>query len=67
MCYTSRLLGACLIFCGAAALFTATAAAEDYFRGKTINMFVAGSPGDGYDGYGRLLAAHSRQSVDRRP
>lgn len=44
-----------------------TAAADDYFKGKTINMYVAGDAGDGYDVYGRLLAIHYPRHIPGNP
>jgi tripartite-type tricarboxylate transporter receptor subunit TctC len=34
------------------------AAAEDYFKGKSIRIIVGTPPGGGYDAYGRLVARH---------
>jgi tripartite-type tricarboxylate transporter receptor subunit TctC len=45
----------------AAALVGAAAAAPaetDFFKGKTVTLYVGGAPGGGYDLYARLLARH---------
>ncbi len=44
---------------GAIALWSAGAradAVEDFYKGRTITVYVASGPGGGYDAYGRLLA-----------
>jgi tripartite-type tricarboxylate transporter receptor subunit TctC len=46
-----------------AALVVATGAAradavEDFYKGRTISVYIASGPGGGYDAYGRLLAQY---------
>lgn len=33
-------------------------AVEDFYRGRTITVYIASGPGGGYDAYGRLLAQY---------
>jgi tripartite-type tricarboxylate transporter receptor subunit TctC len=42
-------------------------AAEQFFRGKTINLAVGTSPGGGYDTYMRLLARHWAKYIPGHP
>jgi tripartite-type tricarboxylate transporter receptor subunit TctC len=42
-------------------------AVEQFFRGRTINIYVGSSAGGGYDTYGRLLARHFGKHVPGRP
>ena len=43
------------------------AAADDFYKGKTINMYVAGDAGDGYDVYARLLVTHYTRHIPGNP
>jgi tripartite-type tricarboxylate transporter receptor subunit TctC len=47
-------LGLLLCFLGSATVH----AQSPFFQGKTINLIVGYQPGDGYDIWARLLAAH---------
>lgn len=40
---------------------------EQFFRGRTINIYVGSSAGGGYDTYGRLLARHFGKHVPGQP
>jgi tripartite-type tricarboxylate transporter receptor subunit TctC len=57
----------------AALAFVATSPAqsqdanEQFFRGKTINIYVGSSAGGGYDTYARLLARHFGRHVPGQP
>jgi tripartite-type tricarboxylate transporter receptor subunit TctC len=42
-------------------------AVEQFFRGKTINIYVGSSAGGGYDTYGRLVARHLGKYVPGHP
>jgi tripartite-type tricarboxylate transporter receptor subunit TctC len=42
-------------------------AAEQFFRGKTINIYVGSSAGGGYDTYARLLARHFGRHIPGQP
>lgn len=53
----ARAFGALLV--GALALWTGAARADavaDFYKGRTITVYIASGPGGGYDAYGRLLA-----------
>ena len=43
------------------------AAAEGFYKGKTIKMIVRSAPGGGYDFYGRLLARHMPKHIPGNP
>ncbi len=56
----------------AAALATATAAApalaaDDFYKGKQINLLIAFQAGSGYDVYGRTLARHMIKHIPGNP
>ena len=40
---------------------------EQFFRGKTINIYVGSSAGGGYDTYARLLARHFGKHIPGQP
>jgi tripartite-type tricarboxylate transporter receptor subunit TctC len=40
---------------------------EQFFRGKTINIYVGSSAGGGYDTYGRLVARHLGKKIPGQP
>lgn len=65
---TVRPLAACALGL-AAALGSAdvAAAAEDFYKNKTVTLIVGFSPGGGYDVYARLLAQHIGTHVPGRP
>jgi tripartite-type tricarboxylate transporter receptor subunit TctC len=43
------------------------ARAEDYFKGKTVNLYIGSAPGGPYDAYGRLVARHLGQNIPGNP
>ncbi len=50
--------------------WTQTAAAQsvaDFYKGKTLEVFVGYGPGGGYDQYGRLLARHIGKHLPGNP
>ena len=53
----------------AMAVFTATfaAAADDFYKGRTINIIVGFGPGGGYDLYARMLARHLGKHIPGNP
>ena len=51
----------------AAACLASSAAAEDFYRGKTINLIVGNASGGGYDAYARLLARHMPKYIAGEP
>ncbi len=40
-------------------------AVEDFYKGRTISVYIASGPGGGYDAYGRLLGAIHRRASAR--
>jgi tripartite-type tricarboxylate transporter receptor subunit TctC len=50
----NKLTGVLLAVAGV--MIVAPVAAQDFYRGKTINLIVGNAPGGGYDHYARLLA-----------
>ena len=46
---------------------SATAAAEDFYKGKTVRLMVFGAPGGGYDTYTRMIARHMSRYIPGRP
>jgi tripartite-type tricarboxylate transporter receptor subunit TctC len=57
------IIAAALLFIGAAPL----ARADDFYRGKTIDVIVASAPAGGYDIYARLLARHMGRYLPGNP
>jgi tripartite-type tricarboxylate transporter receptor subunit TctC len=60
------------LLCGLAALVgwghaARADATEDFYRGRTISVYVASGPGGGYDAYGRLLAQHITDHLPGHP
>jgi tripartite-type tricarboxylate transporter receptor subunit TctC len=57
--------------CAAAALLVALSAARadeaDFFRGRTITLYIGTGPGGGYDAYGRLVARHIGRMLPGTP
>jgi tripartite-type tricarboxylate transporter receptor subunit TctC len=51
----------------ACAAIPAPAAAQEFYRGKTINLIVGNAPGGGYDHYARLLARHMPRYIPGEP
>jgi tripartite-type tricarboxylate transporter receptor subunit TctC len=45
----------------------APARAEDFYKGKTINLFIGSGTGGGYDQFGRLVARHLGTFVAGQP
>ncbi len=48
-------------------LFSASAAAQDFYAGKQVNMLVGSSTGGGYDAYARLFARHLPKHIPGQP
>ena len=42
-------------------------AVEDFYRGKTISLYVGFPPGGGYDIYARVLASHLGRHIPGQP
>ncbi len=51
----------------ACASMAASAHAEDFYKGKTINLIVGNASGGGYDAYARLLARHMPKHIPGEP
>jgi tripartite-type tricarboxylate transporter receptor subunit TctC len=51
-----------LSFCWAVA-----ALGEDFYKGKTIRLIVATTPGGGFDAYSRMLARHMSKHIPGNP
>ena len=45
----------------------ASAAAQDFYAGKTVTIVVANMAGSGYDAYGRLLGRHIPKYIPGKP
>jgi tripartite-type tricarboxylate transporter receptor subunit TctC len=65
----SRLICWCLLASAALVCFTFTAhaATQDYYQGKTIRIVVGFSPGGAFDGYSRSLSRHMRKYLPGNP
>jgi len=48
-------------------LFNAEVRSEDFYKGKTVRMVVAYSPGGGYDTYARLIARYFSKHIPGNP
>jgi tripartite-type tricarboxylate transporter receptor subunit TctC len=65
-----RTAAAALFGLGIAAVSAASATAqtaEEFYRGKTVNVIVGYAPGGGYDLYARLLARHMSKHIPGNP
>jgi len=51
----------------AALVLAAPARADDFYKGKTINLIIATATGGGYDTYARLLARHLGRHIPGGP
>jgi tripartite-type tricarboxylate transporter receptor subunit TctC len=63
-----RVFRAALI--GVLALWSAAAradAVEDFYKGRTLTVYIASGPGGGYDAYGRLLAQYIVKHLPGHP
>src|ERR1700731_1836026 len=61
-----RLVGAGALMLAAHASATADATA-DFYRGKTISLYVGFPPGGGYDLYARVFAPHFSRHIPGNP
>jgi tripartite-type tricarboxylate transporter receptor subunit TctC len=50
-----------------ASTLASTAAAQDFYKGKTVTIIVGNPAGSGYDAYGRLLARHLPRHLPGQP
>jgi len=60
-------LAAVLIGLGVGAGFAPVAAAQDFYKGKTVQIVVGFDAGGGYDAYARLLARHLSKHIPGSP
>ena len=61
--------GICLvsILCWVPALAAEKASVADFYKGKTIKLFVGFSPGGGFDIVGRIVARNLPKYIPGRP
>jgi tripartite-type tricarboxylate transporter receptor subunit TctC len=52
---------------GIAAIATVPGRADDFYKGKTINLYIGSGAGGGYDLFGRLVARHLGRFVPGQP
>ena len=67
---TNSLRTACVAGLTGAALLSSSipdAAAQDYYKGKTLTIYIGFEPGGSYDYYGRLLARHIGKHLPGAP
>jgi tripartite-type tricarboxylate transporter receptor subunit TctC len=50
-----------------AAVLPLSARADDFYKGKTINLYIGSGPGGGYDQFGRLVARHLGRFIPGQP
>jgi len=65
-----RLIGAALLVAAAAIASFSPANAqsvEQFYKGKTINLYIGYAPGGGYDFFGRLVARHLGRHIPGQP
>lgn len=55
------------VVAAAIGLLPGMAAADDFYKGKTVNIVVGFSPGGGYDTYARTLARHIGNHIPGEP
>jgi tripartite-type tricarboxylate transporter receptor subunit TctC len=60
-----RVIAACLLLASAAPALAQTPA--EFYKGKTVELYIAYSVGGGYDLYGRLLARHLGKHIPGNP
>ena len=63
----AALTTACAAWGMLAAVNSATAADEPFYKGKTITFICASAPDGGYDTYSRLIATHIVHHLDGNP
>ncbi len=64
--YTTRIIAAFGLI-GALALPAQADEVSDFYRGKTISIYVSFPPGGGYDIYARLIAPHFTRHIPGNP
>src|SRR6266702_3375366 len=64
----SRLLARySLLAAGVVLALAAPARADDFYKGKSINLVIATATGGGYDTYARLIARHIGRHIPGQP
>src|SRR5688572_18108002 len=66
MCMFARALGAALATAATASAGQAQTP-EQFYKGKTVDLYIAYSVGGGYDQYARLLARHIGKHIPGNP
>ena len=56
-----------ILLLGVWALGISPAAAQDFYKGKTIRVIVATTPGGGFDAYSRMLTRHMGKHIPGHP
>ena len=56
-----------ILFALASIALAPLAAAQDFYKGKTVTLIVGNAPGGGYDHYARLLARHMPRYIVGEP
>jgi tripartite-type tricarboxylate transporter receptor subunit TctC len=56
-----------ILFALASIVLAPPAAAQDFYKGKTVTLIVGNAPGGGYDHYARLLARHMPRYIAGEP
>lgn len=64
---TKKLLASCVAVATFMALSVSAARAEDFYAGKTLELYIGYSPGGGYDTYARAIAKHLGKHIPGNP
>lgn len=67
MSFGKRLGVLFLMLAAARELTCSTAYAQDFYKGKTIRIVVATTPGGGFDAYSRMIARHMGKHIPGNP
>ena len=62
-----RLLTRCVLVAAGLVLGLSPARADDFYKGKSINLIIATATGGGYDTYARLIARHLSRHIPGQP
>src|SRR5215212_2449376 len=60
-------LGIAFLMLAASVLGRSTGHAQEFYKGKTIRIVVATTPGGGFDAYSRMIARHMSKHVPGNP
>jgi tripartite-type tricarboxylate transporter receptor subunit TctC len=66
---TTHLIGAALLAAASVAWAPSAEAqsVEQFYKGKTVNLYIGYAPGGGYDFFGRLVARHLGRHIPGQP